>query len=421
MSNTVLKIENISKQYRLGQLGTGTISHDLNKWWHKVRGKENPYLKVGDINDRSVAGGSDYVWSLRDINFEVKQGEVLGVIGKNGAGKSTLLKILSQVTTPTTGEVKVKGRIAALLEVGTGFHQDLSGRENIYLNGAILGMTKSEIRSKMDEIIDFSGIAKYLDTPVKRYSSGMLVRLGFAVAAHLEPEILIVDEVLAVGDAEFQNKCIGKMKDVSGQGRTVLFVSHNMMAIKSLCTKGLLLNKGMIEMHSDLNSVLSRYGSGVDESTSTDLDAFDKRSGLGELRCTKIELVTEGGIVKSGGKITFNLSYKVNKLEENANYEFVVGIWNSLGIPMFMLTNLYLNKKMNVKEEGGTVSFIVDHLSLNAGTYTMNFLIAKNGLDQDLVENAYSFKVEDGDYFNTRNFYPEHYEGFYQHFDMASD
>ena len=259
MSRVILKVENVSKQYRLGQLGTGTISHDLNRLWAKMRGKEDPYLKIGDTNDRSSTGGSDYVWSLKDINFEVKQGDVLGIIGKNGAGKSTLLKILSQVTTPTTGEVNVKGRIAALLEVGTGFHPDLSGRENIYLNGAILGMTKQEIKSKLDEIVEFSGVAKYLETPVKRYSSGMMVRLGFAVAAHLEPEILIVDEVLAVGDAEFQKKCLGKMKDVAGEGRTVLFVSHNMAAVKSLCNKGLLLEQGKVVKYSDVNEVLDLY------------------------------------------------------------------------------------------------------------------------------------------------------------------
>lgn len=259
MSDVVLKVENISKQYRLGQLGTGTISHDVNRWWHKIRGKEDPYLKIGDVNDRSSKGGSDYVWSLKDINFEVKRGEVLGVIGKNGAGKSTLLKILSQVTTPTTGEIKVKGRIASLLEVGTGFHPDLTGKENVFLNGAILGMSKAEIKSKLDEIVEFSGVAKYLDTPVKRYSSGMMVRLGFAVAAHLEPEILIVDEVLAVGDIEFQKKCLGKMKDVSSQGRTVLFVSHNMGAIKALCTKGLLLENGQMAMFQNINPVVDRY------------------------------------------------------------------------------------------------------------------------------------------------------------------
>lgn len=245
--STVIKVENVSKQYRLGEIGTGTISHDLNRWWHKVRGKEDPYLKIGEANDRTAKGMSDYVWALQNINFEVQQGEVLGIIGRNGAGKSTLLKILSKTTTPTTGSIKVKGRIASLLEVGTGFHPELSGRDNIFLNGAILGMTKQEIKRKFDEIVDFSGVERYIDTPVKRYSSGMYVRLAFAVAANLEPEILIVDEVLAVGDLEFQKKALGKMKDVSEKGgRTVLFVSHSMSAIKNLCSTAIVLKNGEI-------------------------------------------------------------------------------------------------------------------------------------------------------------------------------
>lgn len=260
MSNSVIKVENLSKQYRLGEMGTGTISHDLNRWWHQVRGKEDPYLKVGEVNDRASKGKSDYVWALRDINFEVKQGEVLGIIGKNGAGKSTLLKLLSRVTSPTTGAIKAKGRIASLLEVGTGFHDELTGRENIFLNGAILGMNKAEIRSKLDEIIVFSGTERYIDTPVKRYSSGMRVRLAFAVAAHLEPEILIVDEVLAVGDAEFQKKAIGKMQEVShGQGRTVLFVSHNMSSILKLCSRALLLNNGSVLDDGKTMDIVSKY------------------------------------------------------------------------------------------------------------------------------------------------------------------
>ena len=255
-----IKIENLSKQYRLGLTGTGTLSHDLNRWWHLVRGKEDPYLKIGDVNDRSTKGTSDYVWALKDINFEVQQGEVLGIIGKNGAGKSTLLKILSKVTAPTTGSISYKGRIGALLEVGTGFHPELTGRENIFVNGAILGMQKKEITKKFDEIVDFSGCERYIDTPVKRYSSGMMVRLGFAVAAFLEPEILVVDEVLAVGDAEFQKKAIGKMKDVSqNDGRTVLFVSHNMSAVKSLCKKGIILVNGSITKIGDIDSVVSSY------------------------------------------------------------------------------------------------------------------------------------------------------------------
>ena len=245
MKPIAIKAEHISKQYRLGQVGTGTLSHDLNRFWHRVRGKEDPYLRIGEVNDRTTKGGSDYEWSLKDINFEIEQGDAVGIIGRNGAGKSTLLKLLSKVTKPTTGKIYTNGRIASLLEVGTGFHPEMTGRENVFLNGAILGMTRKEITRKFDEIVDFSGVEKYIDTPVKRYSSGMYVRLAFAVAAHLESEVLIVDEVLAVGDLEFQKKCLGKMDDVSsGEGRTVLFVSHNMASIKQLCNKGIFLDKG---------------------------------------------------------------------------------------------------------------------------------------------------------------------------------
>ncbi|WP_369769534.1 ABC transporter ATP-binding protein [Flavobacterium sp. WC2416] len=256
----ILKAENISKQYRLGQVGMGTLSHDLNRWWYQVRGKEDPYLKIGDTNDRSTKGQSDYVWALQDVNFEVERGEVLGIIGKNGAGKSTLLKILSKVTAPTTGSIKSRGRIASLLEVGTGFNVEMTGRENIFLNGAILGMTKKEIYSKLDEIIDFSGCERYIDTPVKRYSSGMTVRLAFAVAAFLDPEILVIDEVLAVGDAEFQKKAIGKMQEISkGEGRTVLFVSHNMEAIQKLTTRCIVLENGSVVFSGDSNQAIKKH------------------------------------------------------------------------------------------------------------------------------------------------------------------
>ena len=241
-----IKIENLSKAYQLGNIGTGTISRDLERWWANARGKEDPFLKIGEVNDRTTKSDSNIVWSLKDINLEIQQGDAVGIIGRNGAGKSTLLKLLSRVTAPTTGTIKAKGRIASLLEVGTGFHPELTGRENIYLNGAILGMRKKEIDRKLDQIIDFSGVERYIDTPVKRYSSGMYVRLAFAVAAHLDSEILIVDEVLAVGDAEFQKKCLGKMGEVSkGEGRTVLFVSHNMIAINTLCRQVALLVNGL--------------------------------------------------------------------------------------------------------------------------------------------------------------------------------
>jgi lipopolysaccharide transport system ATP-binding protein len=275
--NSAIKIENLYKQYRLGLIGTGTLSHDLNRWWHRIRGKDDPYLKIAEINDRTAKSNNGYVWALREININVGHGEVLGIIGKNGAGKSTLLKILSKVTAPTIGTIKYQGRIGSLLEVGTGFHPELTGRENIFLNGAVLGMKKKEIISKFDAIVDFSGCERYIDTPVKRYSSGMTVRLGFAVAAFLEPEILVVDEVLAVGDAEFQSKAVGKMKDVSRrEGRTVLFVSHNMNVINSLCNRVVLLENGAVLDSGAPREMINRYislatvNSEVNETASSD-------------------------------------------------------------------------------------------------------------------------------------------------------
>ncbi|SFM99540.1 lipopolysaccharide transport system ATP-binding protein [Algoriella xinjiangensis] len=258
--NIVLDIENVSKQYRLGEVGTGTLQHDIKRWWASIQGKEDPYLKIGETNDRTAKGDSDYVWALKDINFQVEQGQAVGIIGRNGAGKSTLLKLLSRVTKPTTGTMKYKGRIASLLEVGTGFHPEMTGRENIYLNGAILGMTRKEITRKFDEIVDFAGVERYIDTPVKRYSSGMYVRLAFAVAAHLESEILIVDEVLAVGDADFQKKCLGKMGDVTkNEGRTILFVSHNLAAVNTLCSKGIVLENGKMKYNGNISGAMDSY------------------------------------------------------------------------------------------------------------------------------------------------------------------
>ena len=294
MSQPVIRFENVGKLYRLGTVGTGTISHDIRRWWiTSVMRKEDPYLKIGETNDRSTKGSSDYVYALRDINLEVNEGDVLGIIGKNGAGKSTLLKLLSRVTAPTTGKIYTRGRIASLLEVGTGFHPELTGRENIYMNGSILGMKKWEIDKKLDEIVDFSGCERYIDTPVKRYSSGMMVRLGFAVAAHLDPEILVVDEVLAVGDAEFQKKAIGKMQDVSkGQGRTVLFVSHNMASIRALCQKGLLLENGKVKNFGDVDYVVDAYLRNDDNNKDTiiqGIDWSDKRISINEIKINNTE------------------------------------------------------------------------------------------------------------------------------------
>ena len=259
--NSAIIFDSVGKQYRLGLVGTGSLQHDINRWWQTaILRREDPYLKIGEVNDRSTKGHSDYVWALKDISFKVEQGDVVGIIGKNGAGKSTLLKLLSHITAPTTGRISYRGRIASLLEVGTGFHPEMTARQNIYMNGSIMGMTRHEITHKLDEIVDFAGIERYLDTPVKRFSSGMTVRLGFAVAAFLEPEILVVDEVLAVGDAEFQKKAIGKMKDVSSVGgRTVLFVSHNMASIKALCNKGVLLENGMLRYQGNVEDTVNKY------------------------------------------------------------------------------------------------------------------------------------------------------------------
>ena len=324
MDDIILKVENISKQYRLGVVGTGTLSHDLNRLWHKIRGKEDPYLQVGAVNDRSVKASSDYVWALNDINFEVKRGEILGIIGKNGAGKSTLLKILSRVTSPTTGSIKTKGRIASLLEVGTGMHPELTGRENIFLNGAILGMTKAEISNKIDEIVDFSGCQMYIDTPVKRYSSGMRVRLGFAVAAFLEPDILVVDEVLAVGDAEFQKKAIGKMQDISNtSGRTVLFVSHNMVAVKDLCTRVIVLKDGVIGFNGDTIKGIENYLEGGMEVSSSVI--FEKKNHF-KIALKSFEIREEGGSLKS-----------VFKSGENIEFHTEIETFQKIRNPVFSL------------------------------------------------------------------------------------
>ncbi|SEA92320.1 Wzt C-terminal domain-containing protein [Prevotella sp. tc2-28] len=320
-----IEFDHVGKQYRLGLVSTGTFTQDLNRWWTmNVRHKEDPNLKIGETNDRSKKGDSNYVWALKDINFSIEQGDVVGIIGKNGAGKSTLLKLLSRVTTPTVGEIRARGRIASLLEVGTGFHPEMTGRENIFMNGAIMGMTKQEIGRKLDEIIDFSGCERYIDTPVKRYSSGMTVRLGFAIAAHLEPEILVVDEVLAVGDAEFQKKAIGKMQDVSkGGGRTVLFVSHNMASIRTLCNHGILLENGMVKAQGSINDVVNEYMSGYD--LSKRLCKWNVDEAL-PASFTSIRVYVEGKtddqLIDMSDRIKVAISYEVKEDLHNTNISF---------------------------------------------------------------------------------------------------
>lgn len=325
-NNTAIEFNHVSKMYQLGIVGTGTISNDIKRWWAmSVRGKEDPFLKVGQTNDRATKGTSDFVYALRDIDFKVEQGDVVGIIGKNGAGKSTLLKLLSRITAPTTGTIKAKGRIASLLEVGTGFHPELTGRENIYMNGTIMGMKRQEIDAKLDEIVDFAGVERYLDTPTKRYSSGMTVRLGFAVAAFLEPEILVVDEVLAVGDAEFQKKAIGKMQDVSqGQGRTVLFVSHNMASVRKLCNHGILLENGMVKTTGGIVKVIEDYISGCN------LDIRERKWNKKgkKVAIIGVELIVDGKntnqTIDMTDRIFFRMTYFVESDINNTNISFTL-------------------------------------------------------------------------------------------------
>lgn len=373
-----LKAENISKQYRLGQVGTGTLSHDLNRFWYKVRGKEDPYLKIGEENDRTSKGNSEYVWSLRDIDFEIKQGDAVGIIGRNGAGKSTLLKLLSKVTKPTTGRIFTNGRIASLLEVGTGFNPEMTGRENVFLNGAILGMTRKEITRKFDEIVDFSGVERYIDTPVKRYSSGMYVRLAFAVAAHLESEILIVDEVLAVGDADFQKKCLGKMGDVTkGEGRTILFVSHNMTAIKELCNTGILLNQGQLAYSGDILETIVEYQKSSETQSKYIHDGpVETAMGNENIRILEFSaLPIRGDLIDIESGIAVKLRFLNYKAGINLDATFELRTYEE--VPVFHTgTLITTNNDSEAKEY--CVEFTLPKHLLNAGNYYFKLIFGED-------------------------------------------
>jgi lipopolysaccharide transport system ATP-binding protein len=393
MSSSIIKVENLSKAYQIGQIGTGTISRDLERFWMtKILGKEDPFLKIGETNDRSTKGDSDIVWSLKDINFEINQGEAVGIIGKNGAGKSTLLKVLSRITGPTTGQIKVKGRIASLLEVGTGFHPELSGRENIYLNGAILGMRKKEITRKLDEIIDFSGVERYIDTPVKRYSSGMYVRLAFAVAAHLESEILIVDEVLSVGDAEFQKKCLGKMGDMSkGEGRTVLFVSHDLSAISTLTSKSVLLNNGNLQIHDTTPKVIGEYSL-----LSKGDRVYEQLPKQNIPSVTKVELITsEGGILQSNGK-PLKIKFEINiPIENYENLAPAFQIFDSLNKAVLFAYVFDNNTPICRKKGVNKMSYEFPNLRLYKGNYFIKVHLANSKTREKFQEfDCCAFVVE---------------------------
>ncbi|KLT66621.1 ABC transporter ATP-binding protein [Pedobacter sp. BMA] len=386
-NNIAIKVENLSKAYQLGQIGTGTISRDLERWYARVRGKEDPFLRIGESNDQHIKSESNVVWSLRDINFEIEQGDAVGIIGRNGAGKSTLLKILSKVTAPTTGKISGKGRIASLLEVGTGFHPELSGRENIFLNGSILGMRKKEIQRKLDEIVDFAGIERYLDTPVKRYSSGMYVRLAFAVAAHLESEILIVDEVLAVGDAEFQKKCLGKMSDVSkGEGRTVLFVSHNMGSIAQLCNNSIILKSGVVDFIGNTNYAIKKY-----LAHNSHVESFIKEPKNIATQILSVLILNHQNEQKNvflfseDIKITTEFQY-ANRIPD-LTFSIIIRDTNE---------NALFTSHFNLREENNQLTLIIPKTILLPGNYFLEpVLHIPNIQFIDQIPNRISFQIED--------------------------
>lgn len=384
MSKTIIKVENLSKKYRLGVVGSKTLQADISYWWAKLRGKANPNVMISD--DQSNIKNNDNVWALKDMNFEVKEGEILGIIGKNGAGKSTLLKILSKITAPTTGNVKVKGRIGSLLEVGTGFHKELTGRENIFLNGTILGMRKHEIKARLDEIIDFSGVEKYIDTPVKRYSSGMYVRLGFAVAAHLDTDILLVDEVLSVGDVDFQKKSLGKMNEAASGGKTVIFVSHNMISVKSLCTRGVLIKNGQIAQEESVNKIISLYlGSGQNIQN---YRRFEQNYGLEYFKLIFVGVkalekdFTEP--ISREEEIEIVIEYFYQKKIAN-RLDFTLQFKSEEGSFLFINSTL-LDGKVKIKEGMNTLKVLIPPNFFNQGIFYVNLLLVKDKRTSLLIE-----------------------------------
>jgi lipopolysaccharide transport system ATP-binding protein len=404
MTNTVISVEHLSKIYRLGQIGTGTLSRDINVWWAKARGKPNPLLRIGETDHGNRDG--EELWALRDVSFTVQQGELLGIIGRNGAGKSTLLKILSRVTAPTSGKIKVKGRIASLLEVGTGFHPELTGRENIYLNGAILGMSRKEIERKFDEIVDFAEIEKFIDTPVKRYSSGMYVRLAFAVAAHLEPEILLVDEVLAVGDAKFQKKCLGKMKEVTQEGRTVLFVSHNMGAIGSICQTGILLDRGSIMFLGPMHKATSLY-LGEIELNVEQVSVVERkdRSGTGDVMLTSFHIENEAGKrverIENGRTVRLVFGYRTRYGKEEENVDLAILVRTEDGEPFFQTGTRFTGQKFLKIPPLGNIVCTLERFPLVPGNYRLDAYLEAGGNPSDYILWLARLDVVDGDYYGS--------------------
>ena len=411
MDKIAIQFVDIGKLYHLGTVGTGTLSHDLNRWWQtRILGREDPYLKVGETNDRSRKGNSDFVWALQDINFDVMEGEVVGIIGKNGAGKSTLLKLLSSVTAPTTGEIRTRGRIASLLEVGTGFHQEMTGRENIFMNGTIMGMTRAEINSKLDDIVDFAGVARYLDTPVKRYSSGMTVRLGFAVAAFLEPEILVVDEVLAVGDAEFQKKAIGKMQDVSrGEGRTVLFVSHNMAAVRSLCSRGVVLDQGGMVFDGEINNAVDFYLEAIHPHVENQFD-FEKRDSSAYNACFEGFRII-GKEHEDRALLSFRNGFHCemniwSRVKTNVTVRVTVFDHSQNRILAFDSADIGKVFSLGAGERKVLRCDVEEPLGIRPGHYSINISIRQGGILLDHIVGVSHFEVAEEDYYGYGHYIP---------------
>lgn len=423
MSDIAISVENVSKMYRLGNYGTNTLGDDITRWWANVRGKEDPFSKIAEANDRSTKADSDYVWSLKDVSFEVKQGQAVGIIGKNGAGKSTLLKILSRITTPTSGNIRVNGRMSSLLEVGTGFNPELTGRENAYMNGAILGMNRKEVASKLDQIIDFSGVEGYIDTPVKRYSSGMYVRLAFAVAAHLNTEILILDEVLAVGDVEFQKKCLEKMEQICyKEGKTIVFVSHAMHTIERMCSDVFYLKNGEMHMQGKTQDIMPLYMRDqyarekveiieeINEETE-ELVEEEKveilRGGNGKVLVEELVFLNHEGKVTTtfvaGESFTLKARYKAINYEGSKIRNMIFGFpfFNMQDIFVTALNNKMANYQFDDMPLEGEITVNIKKLPLMYGTFTMrvNLLVDQELSDQYI--KGIELNVLEGDYYGS--------------------
>lgn len=419
MSDVAIRVENLSKRYRIGTTQRYKALRDslTDAMYAPFRGLRSLAMRGAGRRDVTAGDGSDagFVWALRDVSFEVEQGEALGIIGRNGAGKTTVLKVLSRVTEPTRGWAEVRGRVGSLLEVGTGFHPELTGRENVYLNGAILGMTRSEIARKFDEIVSFAEVERFIDTPVKRYSSGMQMRLAFAVAAHLEPEILLVDEVLAVGDAAFQKKCMGKMGQVSGRGRTVLLVSHNMAAIQGLCRKGCLLDRGQVVKYGEVGEVVETYLLSLPVSVDDSLLHRTDRQGSARLRFTNIRFAAAGGeptdLVQCGQDFELSVEYRSDG-SALRNVAMSIGIFTLGGQCMMVLNNEMVGVDFDYLPAAGVFSCVVERFPLAPGRYYVNLYCEVGGITADWVRQAASFTVEAGDFFGTGRLPPRGHGGF---------